>query len=397
MIYKYSILIIISTSFLLQPGISFGLSELLEEDPYYQSEEYGEDMTRLFCLLLATGDLEPCSEIPSNANPEFSGISNVQFLEKFFHFSHDATLETLELEISSDDFWLSDDYSEEVWNQKFVSQMKKVNQIIHEFTSYTEELQYRGFVFEPLYFFDESCEVQYNVLLHEPEPSFPQSKAPEIEIIKWLIEDKDKFNEWVLMVNWELGDNLSNVESDLDKEFFSEFNTVVSNLDVRIRDYQENRNQQSLDQLRIAIEKLEKFSEENKEITILSEIYFDDEIDSLDIRTQKISENYFGSFDSECREKISDDKVREIMTDTEILNATHEKAALTDSLEYIEYKMEDPPSPKIQSSYGILPDSVACKENFQLILKPNLESSACVSSQTNSVLIQRGWISPEII
>lgn len=397
MISKFSILIIISATILFQPGNSFGLSELLEGDPYYSSEEYGQDMARLFCLLFAIGDLEPCAQIPSNSNPEFLGVSNVQLLQNFLQFSHVSTLETLELDISSEEFWLSDDFSEETWNQQYVSNFKKINEIMREFSSYTEELQYRGFVFEPLYFFDESCEVQYTVLLHEPEPSFPQSNSNEIEIIKWLMEDKDRISEWVLMVDWELGPNLSNVESDLDKEFFSEFYTVVSNLDDRIRDYQENRNQQSLNQLRKAIEDLEKFSEKNKEIMILSEIYFNDQTSSLEIKTQKISENYFGSYDSNCREMISDDKIREIMTESEILNTTHEQTTLADSLEYIEYKMEEPPSPKVQSSYGILPEAVSCKENFQLILKPNLESSACVSSQTNSILIQRGWISPDMV
>jgi len=394
---KFSIIILIVLAASIQFGISFGVAELLDDDPYYSSEQYGEDMARIFCMSVSSFDLDPCADIPVNSNPEFQGISDVKLLQNFFIFSFESTPKALELKISSDEFWLSDDIPNEEWNQQYVSDMKKMGEITSELSSYMEELQYRDFVFESIYYFDESCEVQYDILLHEPKLSIPQSNSTEIELIKWLIDDKKKFEEWILMLEWAQGPALENVESDIDKQFFSEFYSIITNLDEGITNFQDNRNQQSLNQLRNALEDLENFSNSNKEIMILSEIDFDDQTSILEVNTQMIPENYFESFDSICRKIQNDEGLRENPIDLEIFEVTQEQTTLSYSLEFIEYRMDTPPSPYVQLSYGVSPESVTCKDNFELILKPNMESSVCVTPKTNTVLIQRGWISPEMI
>lgn len=50
-------------------------------------------------------------------------------------------------------------------------------------------------------------------------------------------------------------------------------------------------------------------------------------------------------------------------------------------------------SPNKQHSAGVSPEKILCNEGFELILKADLESSACVKPQTISKLEERGWSS----
>ena len=47
--------------------------------------------------------------------------------------------------------------------------------------------------------------------------------------------------------------------------------------------------------------------------------------------------------------------------------------------------------PKKQANSGVMPGKILCNEGLEIILKPGLESSACVKPQTAEKLVERGW------
>jgi plastocyanin len=52
---------------------------------------------------------------------------------------------------------------------------------------------------------------------------------------------------------------------------------------------------------------------------------------------------------------------------------------------------EEPMSPLQQFKSGVTLDHIVCKSNFQLIVKMEDQSPACVKSQTVQKLVERGW------
>ena len=48
-------------------------------------------------------------------------------------------------------------------------------------------------------------------------------------------------------------------------------------------------------------------------------------------------------------------------------------------------------SPLKQVNQGVLPTDVACKTGFELILKSNSGNPACVTPETASKLVSKGW------
>jgi len=52
-------------------------------------------------------------------------------------------------------------------------------------------------------------------------------------------------------------------------------------------------------------------------------------------------------------------------------------------------------SPRNQIALGVSPDSVICKKGLELIFKNSNGMPACVTSETVSKLVQRGWGSRE--
>jgi len=52
-----------------------------------------------------------------------------------------------------------------------------------------------------------------------------------------------------------------------------------------------------------------------------------------------------------------------------------------------------PLAPKHQTSLGLEPQEVICKDGLVLTLKKSDDSAACVKSSSLDILIQRGWAS----
>ena len=55
------------------------------------------------------------------------------------------------------------------------------------------------------------------------------------------------------------------------------------------------------------------------------------------------------------------------------------------------------PSPKTQLDYGVSAQNVNCDEGHELVIRHNLQSSACVKHESAEKFIQRGWITPNLV
>ena len=126
-------------------------------------KKYEDDYVRIVCLMIPT-DSQPdkCLNLPSEAHPEYAGLSNIEMMETFFK----QIIESNKRIEENPPLWEIDYLSlpkDQIF-KKFVEDMTMTNQIIHEISVGLSELEYRGFTFTPIRSFDQEC-IRYQDLI----------------------------------------------------------------------------------------------------------------------------------------------------------------------------------------------------------------------------------------
>ncbi len=382
----------LSLALLISPNLSFADTDnLLFEE--LEMEKYSEDYARIFCMMASMYDfsLESCESLPRTAQPQYTGLSNVEVLEKFFQ----STYENNKLLEEQPIFDINDiSLPEEQMIQKFKQDMIMMNNIIHELSSGISELEYREFEFKPVRFFDDNCNLIHDLVISEPELQLPKHTASEFEIYKWIADYDERLDQYILLLRWQVGDDFENVMSEDDKLILSEYLTAIEKLDETVTKLNEKRTAINLQAVRSALNDIEEVPEKYESEWIHSIVDFDEESFEILIQTSLEQENFYEYEyqDSGCLETST---IQIFDNDSQLPQI--EETQMEHSLQFVEYKVNSFPSPRIQFEYGVSAENVSCNEGYESLMRPNLESSVCVKHNTTEKLLERGWIEPPLI
>lgn len=383
-------LAMLSLALLISLNLSFADTDnLLFEE--LEMEKYSEDYSRIFCMMASMYDysLESCESLPGAAQPQYTGLSNVEVLEKFFQ----STYENSKLLEEQPIFDINDiSLPEEQMIQKFKQDMIMMNNIIHELSSGISELEYRGFEFKPVKFFDDNCNLIDDLVILEPELQLPKHTASEFEIYKWIADYDEILDQYILLLRWQVGGDFENVMSEDDKLILSEYLTAIEKLDETVTKLNEKRTAINLQVVRSALNDIEEVPEKYESEWIHSIVDFDEESFEILIQTSLEQENFYEYQDSGCLETST---IQVFDNDSQLPQI--EETQMEHSLQFVEYKVNSFPSPRIQFEYGVSAENVSCNEGYESLMRPNLESSVCVKHNTTEKLLERGWIEPPLI
>jgi len=352
--------------------------------------KFKDDYVRIMCLMIPT-DSQPdeCLNLPSEAQPEYAGLSNIEMMEKFFKQmieSNKRIEENPMLEI--DYFSLPKDQI----LKKFKEDMIVTNQIIHEISVGLSELEYRGFTITPIRSFDQECIPYQDLIMDEPQLELPKSTASEFEIHKWISEFDEILYQHSLLMEWQVGENFENVTAEQDKKILREFKEPIDNLNHAVKQLKEQRSLENIQAVRDALEQIENFPEIYTKKIILSMVDADPETGELIITTSIKSLNYFeDEFEnSECMKSSHSSNIEE-------MEQLKQEPQLESPLQFVEYRVDSIPSPNEQMEMGIFSQSVTCSDGLELLMRPGLESSACVKPSSVEKLLERDWMFPDLI
>lgn len=352
-------------------------------------EKNNEHYLRILCMgMPATFDLEPCNDLPVNEYPEFSGHSDAQVLKEFLLFTYQSTKQ-LEEQPLFDINYLS--LPEEEMIQKAEDDAVRMNEIVVELGRGMSELEFRGFAFSPIQYFDEDCNLISDLSIGEPILELPKNSASEFEIVTWILEYDEKLNQYYITLNWKLGKDLENINPE-DKQVLSKFKASIENLNNAVIDFKENKNSENIQVIREALKEIENIPENPNEEMILSVVDLNDDGSEILIETSLESIDYFEPQlnNSDCLESSK-------LSNFGSLEQTQQQNSQMDSpLQFVEYSIDSIPSPHEQVELGVFSNSVMCTEGKELLMRPNLDSSVCVKSSSLEKLLERGWMLPDI-
>ena len=397
---KLFCLLVISIIISFSTSLAFAATSDLMEWSKNELTKWTDDYTRILCLTMSTYlvTTEICDNLTSEAQPEFVGLSDAEVFEKFFV----TTLENnklIEEQSIFDPEYLKPYYSgissEEELVQKFKDDITLINKVTHDFSAAISELEFRGYVFESTLLFDDDCNATFYLFIKPPEYELPKSTASEFEIYKWISDYSERLNQETILMKWMFGDNFENVVSGEGKEVLVEFVSVVDKLNESVQTLQEKRSAENVQEIRDALNDIETKFEKYEDDLLVYNVDMDEKSFEYKIEVTIESKDYFekGQQNQNCLDAST--AYSGINSETQQVHIN--ESQMWQSLQFVEYKVDTFPSPKVQFDYGVSPNNVSCNEGHKLLLRPNLQSSVCVTHNTLEKLVERGWHIPKLI
>lgn len=353
-------------------------------------EKYKDDYVRIMCLMFPVDSLpEQCLNLPSEAHPEYAGLSNIDMMEKFFKKLIESNKRLEEKPVLEIDDYFS--LPKDQVLKKFKEDIAVTNEIIHEISVGLSELEHRGFTITPIRAFDQECIPYQDLIMDEPQLELPKSTASEFEIYKWISEFDKILYEHSLLMEWQTGENFENVSSEEDKQILNDFKKSIDNLNNSVIQLKEKRSLENIQAIRDALEQIENYPEIYSDKIVLSIVDADSETGELIITTSIESRNYFE--DDYDNSKCMNSQI----TSSDEFEQVKQEPQMDSPLQFVEYRIDSIPSPNEQKDLGVFSQSIVCSDGKELLMRPNLDSSACVKSTSVEKLLERGWLLPDLV
>ena len=251
-----------------------------------------------------------------------------------------------------------------------------------------------GYVFESTIFFDDDCNATYYLFIKSPEYELPKSTASEFEIYKWISDYSERLNQDTIIVSWMFVENFENVVPGEGKEVLMEFMPAIANLNESVKTLQEKRSAENVQYVRDALYDIESKFEKYEDDFLIYTVDLDGESFEFKIEVTIEPKDYFEK--GQQNQNCLDASTISSGIDSKPQQVHITESQMGKSLQFVEYKVDTFPSPNVQFDYGVTIENVSCNEGYELLFRPNLESSVCIKNSSSEKLVERGWVIPNL-
>ncbi len=439
----FTIGLIFAAGLLILPSSDFGFALSLEdENVRYLAEQLIESQNELLVVSCAMvfecseSMLEQIDDYPRS--PENKFLTDGEIFEKMIldNTRINDKIESLNIDYENFDVNALRENPDILNDEEFFDNMKKIMDLyyesLHSLSPLITELQFRGYVFNPMLVKDQEC-------LQVPTIQFPEIEIPDenfsdTEFLHWSHDNKQKITQYNEISEWYFGVNFDNIPSEDDKKIIEKIKNSMINFEDNLLEFEKNPTQENLELVKESLFEINQVSTEYEGQFILIELDVSKDHKDVIITTSiETSDSYDFDIEQKCLQDFLDD----MNSEYEVQNIDAQKSQLAvpisfptleenhESISPQEYelgvvyenlsstkvetqtksmtqmensKKPDVLRPKQQKDMGFSANDVMCEEGLQLILKESGDSFACVLPNTAKKLVERGWgISPSAL
>ena len=379
--------------------------------------ESKDNMMTVFCTIIKECDKNILETIePLQRHPDYILLTDGELFEKM-------TLDAIQTQDKYDELSLdytSLDYMELYTNEKnidpkLMNDLKKITDLQYEsmnnLSLIISELQYREYVFHPMFTNEKEClKVPY---IEFPEIEMPNVNYSESELLKWSYENKQKIIQYNEFTDWFYGENYENISSLDDRNEIKNLRIILNNFEESISKFEENQSLENLENLKKTLSNIDNVSEDYVGKFLLISFDVSEDHKELMITVSIETEGYL---ESNFIEKCLEDYLSELISENNIQKVDASNSQLSAPIIFSSYSAETQYISPEESEYGlvnsglpelvieklslkqqlsgdVLPENISCRNGLELIFKLSNDSPICVKLETSEKLIQRGWAS----